>query len=210
MAIVIGAATVINFYSKCVISANWGATPNTQRLYCIGEWEPNADLTIEKPTETMSLTIYAPGPSYDTLPTTACENANIVSASISPAACGESFDSLSGNWYVNSYSYSKEDALSPAQESWSMQRWVAGSNNTPLPSFVLRGITEGQATDEAIAGITFIGTTSESYTGNVSAGGFGKADTLEMGVISQVGGGSNAQGDFGQGSASMPYTPLWL
>jgi len=211
MAIVIGAATTVSFGSACVLSANWGANPNTQRLYCIGEWTPNDALTMEKPVETLSLTIYAPGPSYETGPTQSCTDANTVSASISPAACGGSFDSLSGDWFVTSYSYSKDDALSPAQESWSMQRWVAGSNATPTPSYVLRGITEGQSTDpESTTGITFNGTTTTSYTGNVSAGGFGKADILTMGVISQVGGGANTQGLLGNGSASIPYTPLWL
>ncbi len=208
MAIVIGAATTVSFGSACVVSANWGSNPNTQRLYCIGEWSPREDMVFEKPVETLNLTIYAPGPTYSTEPTQSCTDANTISASISPAACGESFDSLSGNWFVTSYSYSKDDALMPAQESWGMQKWIEGSNNTPLPSFVLRSISEGQGTDNA--GLTFVGNTTTSYTGNVSAGGLGKAETIEMGVVSQVGGGSNQQGETGQGSASMPYTPLWL
>ena len=208
MAIVIGAATTVSFGNACVISANWGSNPNTQRLYCLGEWAPRSDLIFEKPIETLSLTIYAPGPTYSAEPTQSCTDANTVSASISPAACGETFDALSGDWFVTSYSYSKDDALMPAQESWGMQRWIAGSNNTPLPNYVLRSISEGQGTDNA--GLTFVGSTTTSYTGNVSAGGLGKAETIEMGVVSQVGGGENVQGETGQGSASMPYTPLWL
>lgn len=211
MAIVIGAATTVSFGNTCVVSANWGSNPNTQRLYCIGEWTPNEDLTMEKPVETLSLTVYAPGPTYSVAPTESCTDANTISASISPAACGGTFESLSGEWFVTSYSYTKDDALSPAQESWSMQRWVAGTNGTPTPSYVLRGITEGQSTSpESTTGITFNGTTTTSYTGNVSAGGMGKADVLMAGVISKVGGGLNDQGELGNGSASIPYTPLWL
>ena len=76
------------------------------------------------------------------------------------------------------------------------------------PTYVLRGIAEGQATDNA--GIIFSGTTVSTQTGSVSAGGFGRADTLEVGVVSRVGGGSSSSGDTGQGSASIPYTPLYI
>jgi len=208
MAIVIGAATQVSFGNACVVSANWGANPNVQRLYCIGEWAPRENMTFEKPIETLSLTIYSPGPSYDVSPTESCTDANTISASISPAACGETFNALSGDWFVTSYSFTKDDPLIPSQESWSMQRWVQGGNNTPLPSYVLRGISEGQGTDNA--GITFVGATTTSFTGNVSAGGMGKAETIEMGVVSNIGGGTTQQGETGQGSVSMPYTPLWL
>ena len=74
MAIIIGAATTVSFMEACVTSANWSASPNNQRLYCLGGWDPH--LTISKPTETLSLTIYAPGSSYSTAPTTSCANAN--------------------------------------------------------------------------------------------------------------------------------------
>ena len=159
--------------------------------------------------ETISLTIYAPGPTYETAPTTACEYANRISASISPAACGGTFGELSGDWYVTSYSYSKDDALMPSQESWGLQKWVEGSSGTvPVPTYVLRGISEGQGT--ANAGLVFTGNTTTSYTGSVSAGGLGKAEEIEMGVVSQVGGGGNVQGETGQGSSSMSYTPLWI
>ena len=73
----------------------------------------------------------------------------------------------------------------------------------------MRGITEGQSTGSE-SGIVFDGTTVEASSGNVSAGGFGKADILEMGVVSAVGGGSSAAGVIGQGSASIPYTSLYI
>ncbi len=215
MAIVIGAGTSVGFYSACVISANWGYNPNTQRLYCIGEWSPS--YTYDKPTETLSLVIYSGtgGPVYDTSPTESCTDANQVSASVDPAACGDAVASVSGDWWVNSYGYSKDDPLLPGQETWGMTRWATGQyGNTPTPTYVIRGITEGQATKssaDAEPGVTFTGVTVISETGSVSAGGIGRADELTMGVVIQVGGSeSPAAGKVGQGSASMPYTPLWI
>lgn len=202
MSIIIGAATTVSFMGACVTSANWGANPNNQRLYCLGSWDPH--LVISKPTETLSLTIYAPGSSYITAPTTGCFNANTIAASVVPAACGASSGGVSGNWYVTSYSYSKDDANMPGTESWAMQKWIG----TLQPTYVMRGIVEGQGTPNS--GISFDSIDGETSTGSVSAGGFGKADDLTIGVVGSVGGGSSAQGDTGQGSASMSYTDLYL
>lgn len=202
MAIIIGAATTVSFMGACVTSANWGASPNNQRLYCLGSWTP--DQVISKPTETLSLTIYAPGPVYATKPSTGCANANTVTASVSPTACGGSGSGVTGSWFVTSYSYSKDDASMPGTESWSMQKWIG----TLQPSYVLRGIAEGQGTGDA--GISFDTVDGSSSTGSVSAGGFGRADDLDLGIVDSVGGGSSAAGDTGQGSASIPYTDLYL
>lgn len=209
--IIIGAATQISFGGTCVISANWGYNPNPQRLYCIGSWSPFQ--TYYRPTETLNLTVYAPGPTYNVEPTQGCSDANSISASIAPAACGdETYPTLGGQWLVTGYSYSKDDASMPGQESWSLTRWkdleASSFQNTIEPTYVMRGISEGQSTGNA--GIVFTGDTVNSYSGNVSAGGFGKADTLAAGVIVQVGGGSSAAGETGQGSASIPYTPLYI
>lgn len=202
MAIIIGSATTVSFGGACVTSANWGASPNNQRLYCLGSWTPGQ--VISKPTETLSLTIYAPGSSYSTGPSTSCANANTIGASVSPVACGGSSDGVSGAWYVTSYSYSKDSAEQPGTESWSMQKWVG----TLQPSYILRGISEGQATSNA--GVIFSSEDGTSQTGSVSAGSFGKADSLILGVVSSVGGGSSAAGATGQGSASMSYTDLYI
>lgn len=213
MAIIIGAATEVSFGGACVISANWGYNPNVQRSYCLGEWLPRDEFTFYRPTQTLNLTIYAPGPSYSVSPTQSCSDANSISASISPSACGGSAGGdVSGSWLVSGYSYTKEDAALPGQESWSLTRWKGvpspSSGNYIEPTYVMRGISEGQATGNA--GITFSGDTVETLAGNVSAGGFGRADILEVGVITSVGGGSSAAGDTGQGSASIPYTPLYI
>jgi hypothetical protein len=203
MAIVIGANTHVSFGSGCVISANWGLSPNSQRLFCLGSWTPY--ITINKPTSTLSVTCYAPGPDYATLPTLSCSNANTISASVSPGTCGGvGGDGVSGNWYVTSYSFSKDDAIMPGQESWSMMQYV-GEN---MPSFVLRGISEGSGTLNS--GIDFETISASSSTGSVSAGGFGRADTLTAGTVNKVGGGSSIKGETGQGSASIPYTPIYI
>ena len=214
MAIVIGAATTVSFGTACVISANWGYNPNVQRFYCIGEWEPNDRFTSYKPTENLSLTVYAPsGITYPTEPTRSCADANTVSASVSPAACGGAVTSLYGNWLVNSYSYSKEDSGMAGTETWSLTRWkdlnATPPSNFVEPTYVMRGLSEGQATDNA--GIDFMsGTTVETSTGSVAANSMGRADTLQMGIVVRVGGGSSAAGEIGQGSASMQYTPLYI
>lgn len=203
MGLVIGATTSVSFGAACVTSVNWGASTNSQRLFCLGSWTPH--LVISKPTATLSITVYAPGPSYGTAPTTSCANANSITAGVSPGACGDGgAESAGGSWYVTSYSYSKDDATMPGTESWSMQQWIGALQ----PKYVMRGITEGQGSPGS--GITFTTTDGEASTGSVSAGGFGRADTLVTGVVSAVGGGSSAAGTTGQGSASMSYTDLYI
>lgn len=217
-AIVIGAATQVSFAGGgyCVISANWAYNPNTQRLYCIGSWLPSNDLTFHKPTETLSLTIYAPGPSYSVDPTTSCVDASPeVSASISPAACGDTFTPMSGSWQISGYSYSKDDGGLPGQETWNLTKWKnlntsqSSVGTTTYPTFVMRGISEGQGTLNS--GMTFrTEGRVQSQSGNVSAGGFGRADIVYSGVITSVGNGSSASGDTGQGSATIPLTPMYI
>ncbi len=215
MAIIIGAGTTVSFNGACVISANWGYNPNTQRLYCIGDWSPT--YTYDRPTQTLSISIYSGtgGPLYDTSPTQSCTDANTLSAAVYPAACGDSVADITGSWFVNSYGFSKDDPLLPGQETWGMQQWVTGQyGNTPTPTYVIRGVSEGSGTKDsadADPGILFTGVTTESQSGNVSANAIGRNDTLTLGVTIQVGGSeSPASGKIGQGSVSMPYTPLWI
>ena len=206
MAVIIGAGTTVNFAGACVISANWGYNPNTQRLYCLGSWSPYDE--IEKPTETVSLTIYAPGPSYSVPASQACDDVQDYSISVSPAGCGDNVPGgISGNFAINNYSYSKDDAQAPGQESWGFTRWT-GAN---APDYVVRGIVEGSATDPVVnTGIVFTGTTSQGNSGSVSAGGTGKADVTYYGVVSAIGGGTSTKGETGTGSASITLTPLWI
>lgn len=213
--IIIGAATQVDFGGACVISAQWGFSPNVQRLYCIGSWTASDDMTFYKPTETLSLTIYSPGPTYDVAPTTSCADANTIQASVIPAACGGAVGNFSGSWFVTGYNYSKQDKGLPGQESWSLTRWDNLNTQTPssttvYPTYVMRGISEGQATEGVDTGIEFSGSTYLSSTGSVQANGFGTADVLENGIVVSVGGGTSSVGVLGQGSANMPYTPLYI
>lgn len=229
MGIIIGAGTIVNFANRgaCVTSVNWGYNPNPQRLYCIGEWAPR--FTFNKPTETMSVTIYTGTGSsallYNTTPHEECRAINnpadIVFAAVDAAGCGAGVTSVTGDWYVVGYNFNKDDPLMPAQESWSLQRWLPYGTSgqpdyIPAPTYVIRGITEGQSTppnggNEYVAtGISFTGTPVQSTTGSVSAGGQGRADITYYGTVIQVGGGANTNGKIGNGSATIPYTPMWL
>lgn len=225
MAVIIGAGTIVGgaFANSCVISANWGYNPNTQRLYCLGSFSPTQ--TIDRPTETLSLTIYsAPGgdnPTYDTVADTDCVISNGITATVTPAGCEYSEDPIVGDWFVVNYGFSKDDPLLLGQETWGLQRWVASGDIT-TPTYVIRGISEGSTsptseTDDynsdrdAETGVHLTGATARSHVGNVTAGGIGRADIIYYGVVSSVGGSEYAAvGKTGQGSVSMPYTPLWL
>jgi len=212
MSIVIGATTTVSFpYGDCVVSVNWGYNPNVQRLYCLGSWDVFD--TIQKPTETLNVTIYAPGSPISVTPTGACANASPrITASVSPTVCGEAVAGVSGDWYLTSYGFSKDDPVGPGQETWSMTKWVAGGD-TPAPTYVIRGISEGQASNVngvINSGVVFTGETVEATTGSVSAGSVGRAYVTTIGQVISVGGGTNTPGETGTGSVSIPYTPLWL
>jgi hypothetical protein len=211
MSIVIGATTTVFFpYGQCIVSVNWGYNPNVQRLYCLGSWDVFD--TVQKPTETLNMTIYAPGSSFAVSPTGACVDATIIAASVNPTVCGDPVPGVSGNWYLTSYGFNKDDPVGPGQETWSMTRWVAGGD-TPAPTYTLRGIAEGQSSHISgviNSGVVFTGTTTDGSTGSVAAGGVGKAYTTRTGRVASVGGGTNTGGETGTASVSIPYTPLWL
>ena len=224
MGVVIGAGTTIqgSLAGQCVISVNWACNPNVQRLYCLGSFSPA--FQYARPTQTMSMVIYSPGSyTYDTTASDDCNLGNFMSAGVTPAGCGENVIgvSLHSDWVVNSYGYSKDDPNLPGQETWGIQRWpssgdadcdVGGSVADP-PTHIVRGISEGQAakeSDNSDPGISFTGTLSYSVTGNVSAGGVGRADRLTYGVVTSIGGSASTTGLTGQGSVSVPYTPLWV
>lgn len=221
ISVVIGAATTASFGggNLCIISAQWGFNPGRADAFCLGEWLPSADHVVYKPTQTLSLTMYAPSPVVTIPPTTSCTDAETISASVSPATCGTGTDSdLSGNWFVQSFSYSKESKDAAAQESWSLIKYKDLNSLLPgvdplriaYPTYVMRGITMGEATDSAQAGITFSSTFALASTGSVSAGSFGKISTVIHGTVSAVGGGTKDAGFAGNGSASIPYTPLYI
>jgi hypothetical protein len=213
--VIIGFGTTVGgaFSGACATSVNWGYNPNIQRLYCLGTTTPWKN--VEKPTETYSITIYegsgGPG-SVSVEASTACDDLQTITASVSPASCGGVVGDVSGSWYLNSYSYSKGDPNLTGQETWSLQRWVAGSNpsESPVPNHYIQGASEGQASEQSGAGIVFVGTILTGNQGSVSAGGTGQASITYHGTVSSVGSAVTlAGGDIGTSSASMPITPLW-
>jgi len=213
--IIIGFGTLVGgiFSGACATNVSWGYNPNIQRLYCLGTTTPWA--SIEKPTETMSVTVYQGSVATQSVsPSTSCDDITYVSASVSPSACGSTVDGVSGNWYISSYSYSKGDPNVPGQETWSLQRWVAGTNPTlsPAPDYVIRNISEGQADRNpgTPAGVTFTGDVLSGNQGSVGAGATGTATTIYYGTVTQVGGANLGGGEISNSSASVQLTPLWI
>lgn len=214
MAVIIGFGTTVGgvFSTACAISVNWGYNPNVQRLYCLGDTAPWKN--VEKPTETLSVTIYqdSGGPSsHDVSASTSCDDLTSLNASVSPGGCGAVPAGVTGDFYMTNYSFSKGDPNLPGQESWALTRWVEGSvpADSPPPNHHIRGAADAQATDTTDAGIVFIGSTTQGTTGNVSAGGMGTADTIYYGTAVSVGGASMPAGEIGNSSANCPVTPLW-
>lgn len=213
--IIIGFGTTIggDFSGACATSVNWGYSPNIQRLYCLGSTTPWK--SMEKPTETYSITVYEGSGGPGSVPVTAsvvCDDLYTINASVSPASCGGTVGDVSGFWYLTSYSYSKGDPNLTGQETWSLQRWVEGSvpSESPAPNHYIQGASEGQASEQTGAGIAFIGTVMTGNTGSVSAGGTGQASTTYHGTVGTVGTTvSLGGGDIGNSSASMPITPMW-
>lgn len=231
MAVVIGNNTTVSFAGTsayCALSANWGYNPNPQRLYCLGSWEPA--YTYNKPVETLSLVFYAGGdvqnaPSKSVVPDNTCRpfsnsSGADIAASVSPGICpaGSVAGPSSAYWYITGYSYTKDDANLPGQETWSLQQWVTGGDSSvTLPTYMIRGISEGTASLEGSStvktGVIFslaAGNTTTSTTGNVSAGGVGKADAVRAGVVTTIGNPTAATGDIVTGNTTVPYTPLYI
>lgn len=217
--VVIGNATTVSFMgSHCFISASWNADPGRQDAFCLGSWSPSEGHLVYKPQQTINLTLYAPGPSYDTEPSEGCTTDGKQSCSINAATCGGSEQITGSNWQVNSYSYSKASKDVPGQETWGLIQYIGATNiltgtaasRGVEPTFIIRGITQGQSTDESVTGITFSSTFATSKAGSVSAGSTGTSTVTTHGIVSRVGGGSSSVSDYGEGSASIPLTPMYI
>lgn len=215
MAIIIGFGTLVGgiFATACSTNVSWGYNPNVQRLYCLGALTPW--LNLEKPTENMSVTVYQGNVSTQNVTaSTDCDDITSVTASVSPSACGVGVEGVSGQWYVTSYSYSKNDPNLPGQETWQLQRWVQGADpiTSPAPDYVIRNIAEGQASQNPgdPCGVSFNSTPLQGTQGSVSAGAIGQADDIYYATVDIVGGANLTGGEIGTGSASIPHTPLWI
>jgi len=218
--VIIGQATNVSLDGTvCAISANWGFEPGKQDAFCLGSWTPSTEHMIFKPQQTLSITLYAPGPTHSVIPSNSCDMSDTIAASVSPATCNGVIEGLSGDWMVTSYNYSKEAKDQPAQESWSLIKYIGASaylsgqaaSRAVEPSTILRGISQGQTTDTAVTGIIFdsAGAYATSVNGSVSAGAIGKSTTMQHGVVESIGGGSSSVSVQGTGSASIPLNPIY-
>lgn len=236
MAVIIGSATQISLTIDtevigCVLSVNWSYNPNIQRYYCLGSNDPY--ITITKPTEQMSVVLYSGAtPSYSVAATNDCDEiGNPIVATVDPGDCSGSpvQGPIKDIWYLQNYGFSKDDPNLPGQETWALTHWLSAADFTAAgltpptgaaaPDNVIRGIAEGQASDyaagDADPGVVFTGDTQYATTGNVSAGQIGRADTLFYGTAIAVGNSGqlptpeDQYGRIGQGSVSVPLTPIW-
>lgn len=211
--VIIGGETRVTF-GGCALSAQWAFNPGFQPVYCLGDWDYNTTYSISKPSSTLSITIYAGGHAvYATLPTQSCaSDAGKVNASVSPTICGTGTAvGASGQWFVTGYSYSKDTTATPGQESWSLMQYPDSPAATEVvPTKVLRGLAQGQTSDQAVTGINLNNVFGSGSSGSVSAGAMGKESVMEHGQVSSVGGGEASGTNLGTGSASIPYIPLYI
>jgi hypothetical protein len=229
--VIIGAGTNVSLEgatNSCLTSANWSFTPGRQDAFCLGSWDANEDYVLYKPTQTLSITGYAPVRSAFQIPVSLdCDDASTLDASLSTEACDATVDvDVDGDWFVQSYSYSKETKDQPAQETWGLIKYkdisdfLTNQGVNPLriaiPSGVPRGITMGESTEDIATatetGITFSNVFAQSQNGSVSAGAmsFGTVTSVYNGTVTAVGGGTSSAAFKGTGSASIPYTPLYI
>jgi len=227
MAIIIGSATVVGGWSG-VVSAQWGINPQVNRLWQLGSWAPYQ--TQVTTVETVNLTIYAGGaptsPGLGNLQAaTSCNDSQAtMSVTISPQPCGGStVPGINGTYFLTSYSYSKGDAIGLGQQSYSLQKWVAGSTDTTqvkytkAPSATIQGSSEGnEAKDTGLnTGVTFsTGYNVTGSQGSVSAGfpGIGTATSSVHGIANSVQATADLKNDgkTGQAQVTIPHQPLYF
>jgi len=220
-------------------SVNWNINRQPNRLWQLGSWDPWRTQVAK--TVSVSFTTYA---SRDTTgavdpnliqpitlsPSTSCANSNAtarVIVHVDECAPAPLVDVDLQNMYLNSYSYSKGDAIGFGTESWSFQAWVQSDVSgdfmeTPDPTYVLQGRAEGNLSGNvgdgrADMGIGFVLPEAPHVVtgqqGSVSAGfpGVGNANDITLGLVAIVGGGRlEATGQTGQSSATIPHQPLYI
>ena len=230
MGVILGTMTtvVVGGVNTGFQSVNWNINRQPNRLWQLGSWAPWA--TQVGTTVTISITTYAGALAAQELrASTSCETSPASKdISISAESCDPAteVDVEYENMFLTSYSYSKGDAIGFGTESWSFQKWiesgVGGDFMTmPEPTYVLQGTTEGSKSGNVTnLGLEFFSDGDvggshivEGQQGSVSAGfpGVGNADTIQLGLVNQVGGGSLEDGGkTGQSSATIPHQPLYI
>jgi len=226
MAIIIGANTQVTGDVQGVISAQWGISPQINRLWQLGSWDPYYQLATRS--TNVSLTIYAGGgPTINLQPAASCiDSLAVLNVTITPGSCEVIPAGLADSFtvFLSSFSYSKGDAIGFGQQSYSGQAWPGGAGAgggatvefTDAPTVVLQGRAEGTETIDAglTTGVSFSGGWDVYGTeGSVSAGfpGIGAANQIRHGLVDQISNGSlKDDGKVGQASATIPHHPLYF
>lgn len=227
MAIIIGSNTQIGGdIAGGIISAQWGISPQINRLWQLGSWSPYHQLATR--VTNINITCYAgAGPKIDLQPADSCANSSaLLNLTISPGGCGDIPPDVGGTFvvYLSSFSYNKGDAIGFGQQSYSGQYWPGGAGSgggenvifTDAPTVVLQGMSEGNesADDGLDTGVSFSGGWDVYGTeGNVSAGfpGTGSANIIRQGLVNQISNGDlRNDGKTGQSSVTIPHQPLYM
>lgn len=236
MAVIIGAGTTVvssQFPNGGILSVQFGFNPQVDRLYQLGSFSPY-DSTVTK-TRTISVNVYGKkadgtGGSLPLTvpPSTACVDADAINITVNPASCVGSLLPFADNYFLNSYSYAK-DNLGFGQETWAFTTKPVIDNYSGT-IVMLRGIAEGTiATGPGImtpldmgvivddpASNDAFGAPIEGESGSVQAGtpGIGNFDIQRFVIATTVGAskgkGVGADGFSGDASISIPLTPVFL
>jgi hypothetical protein len=234
MAVIIGAgSTVVTslFPQGGIVSVNFGISPTVTRLWELGSFDPYDTITQNQ--RSLSITAYGKDQNnqggsqiISLTPSTSCIDAGTISVTINPGVCGTAVSPFTDDFFVTSYSYSKDDPKGHGQESWSF------TSKPIIPSYtgtivMLRGISTGQhltgngvmttadmgvVVNEA-ASKDSLGNWIEGESGSVSAGfpGIGNYDVTREVVYSQIGG-SLLKDDGNRGTAQVqsPINPIFI
>jgi hypothetical protein len=164
----------------------------------------------------------------DINPSVTCEDAGTIEITFTPASCAPDLLPFTDNYYVNSYSYQKEN-IGYGQENWSMtsKPFLPGYTGTIV---MLRGISEGtvntgaDAMDTVDMGVLInevgsndvnnVAITGES--GSVQAGtpGIGNYDVTRYIIATEIGNSlgydPTIDGKKANLSVTIPLTPVYL
>lgn len=228
MPYIVSAGTFLTgFFSGGVQSVNISQTPQINNLYQLGSAEAyDRTITIQRQ---LSATVYGGASTSTSLPvSTDCTDSSSVNLNFSAQGCGSIGNiSLTGQYFITSYSYSKDGVAAVGTESWSFVSkpifLLENGTEIPVTAVQLRGQATGQTTTDggANTGVTF-GTFSLTSAGSLgslrtvqaSAGapGIGRAYTLQYGDVTAVGGadGINYSAEGGNASVSVPYTTIYI
>ena len=217
MAVIIGAGTQIPEFAG-VVSASWGIDPSVTRLWQLGSWSQYD--SYKEARQNLSITTYGgdlANPVIYLQPSTSCANSTATKViNLYPASCDgidPLLDDVNNPWFLESYSYAKEDVKGYGQESWNWFRYISLEGEI-TPDFIIQGISTGQYSGNVLdLGVLIPTVDAEGYSGSISAGqgSTGQHDRVYYGVVTRVGGGSGRDdGKRGRASAQIPHIPVYL